>query len=337
MAGNLLVLRLVTPEHDTNSIVNTQFFPNSPTELVHRATELALPDLVASKQSKAFMQLAAQALGSLLPKLGTLLRDEYKLQKGVRGEIRFLKAEMESMKAVLNMLFKLPPHQITDLDNIWVRDLKELTYDIEDSVDTFMVRVDSTVPHKPHSFKRFFDRTIGLLTKGKIRHHVANDIEDIKRRIREVADRRGRYKIEGVAARPDDTAAVDPRVLASFEQAAKLVGTDVPVEKICNLLTQRKGVHEQKTMVVAIVGIGGLGKTTIANLVYERLGAAQFDCQAFVSVSLRPKMTQILSKILREVSEDKYSHAGEMDPEELIRKIRTFLKDKRCVLYIHIY
>jgi len=50
--------------------------------------------------------------GSLLPKLGTILSDEYKLQKRVRGEIRFLKAEMESMQAALNRVSKLPAHQI---------------------------------------------------------------------------------------------------------------------------------------------------------------------------------------------------------------------------------
>ena len=85
------------------------------------------------------MELAVAALGSLLPKLATLLTDEYKLQKGVRGEIRFLQAEMESMQAALNRVSKLPPHQIDDLRRIWVRDLKELSYDIEDSVDSFML------------------------------------------------------------------------------------------------------------------------------------------------------------------------------------------------------
>ncbi|XP_062201159.1 disease resistance protein RGA5-like [Phragmites australis] len=273
------------------------------------------------------MELATAALGSLLPKLGTLLTDEYKLQKGLRGEIKFLQAEMESMQAALD-------DQIRDLDKIWARDLRELCYDIEDSVDTFMVRIDDApVGPKPRSFRRFFDRTIGLLTKAKTRHHVADDIEDIKSRIHEVAARRDRYKFKDIAAKPDTSTVIDPRVSALFEEAAKLVGTDGPAEKISNLLTQGTDVQKQKLMVVSIVGVGGLGKTTVANLVYERL-RGQFDCRAFVSVSLKPNMKQILSSILRQVSKDTCTNAAEKELDELIRSIREFLNDKRYFIVI---
>jgi disease resistance protein RPM1 len=87
-------------------------------------------------------------------------------------------------------------------------------------------------------------------------------------------------------------------------------------------------VQKEKLMVVSIVGVGGLGKTTIANSVYERLGG-QFQCQAFVSVSLRPNLKQILCSILRQVSEDTCTNAGEKDPDELIKSIRKFLVKKR--------
>ena len=71
-----------------------------------------ITNLATSQENKAYMELWPAAVGSLLPKLGTILSDEYKLQKMVRGEIRFLKAEMESMQAALNRVSKLPAHQI---------------------------------------------------------------------------------------------------------------------------------------------------------------------------------------------------------------------------------
>ncbi|CAO2152184.1 unnamed protein product [Urochloa humidicola] len=278
------------------------------------------------------MELATAALSSLLPKLGTLLSDEYKLQKGVRAEIRFLQAEMESMQAALDKVSNLPPDQIDGVHKIWARDLKELVYDIEDSVDTFMVRIDAPAHTKPHSFRKFFDRTIGLLTKAKNCHHIADDIQDIKRRIQEVADRRKKYKFEAMVGQSDRNP-VDPRLLACFEETANLVGTDGPVAKISNLLTGGKDEPNKKLMVVSIVGVGGLGKTTIANLVYETLGQ-QFDCQAFVPVSLKPDMKHILGSILRQVSEGKYSNAREKDLDELIRSIRKFLVSKRYLIVI---
>jgi len=252
------------------------------------------------------MELAVAALGSLLPKLATLLTDEYKLQKGVRGEIRFLKAEMESMQAALDRVSKLPPQQIDDLHNIWVRDLKELSYDIEDSVDSFMLRVDAPGCAKPKSFRRFFDRTIGLLTKAKARHHIADDIQDIRSRIQEVAGRRERYRFPEVAVQPENTE-MDPRLPALYEHVKNLVGIEGPAEKLTALLMQGEGAQKQQLMVVSIVGVGGLGKTTLANSVYQRI-RGEFQSQAFVSVSLKPDIKKIFSSILRQVSTPMLKH-----------------------------
>jgi hypothetical protein len=47
------------------------------------------------------MEVATGALPSVITKLGELLVGEFKLQKGVKGEIRFLQSELESMKGAL--------------------------------------------------------------------------------------------------------------------------------------------------------------------------------------------------------------------------------------------
>lgn len=271
------------------------------------------------------MDLAMAAVSNLLPKLGALLSDEYKLQKGMRGEIKFLLAEMESMQAALNRVYMLPGHHIDDLVKIWVRDLKELSYDIEDSVENFMVHVDASVCAKPHSFRKFFDRTVGLLTKAKTNHRIATDIEDIKRRIYEVSDRRARYKFEDVIVQPNTTY-IDPRLPALYEDVSNLVGINGPAEKLVNILTQRESL-----MVVSIVGVGGLGKTTLANSVYERLGC-KFECRAFVSVSLKPNMKKIFKSIVQQVTRDTSTNAEDKDLQDLIYGIRQFLQDKRYSL-----
>ncbi|RLM68895.1 hypothetical protein C2845_PM17G07020 [Panicum miliaceum] len=135
---------------------------------------------------------------------------------------------MESMQAALNRLSKQPAHQIDELNKIWVRDLKELVYDIEDSVDAFMVRIDAPVHTKPHSFRRFFDRTIGLLTKAQSRHHIADDIQDIKKLIDEVSKRKERYNSFGVGVQPAARVDIDPRMPSLYQDAAKLVGINGP-------------------------------------------------------------------------------------------------------------
>jgi len=40
-------------------------------------------------------------MGSLLPKLVQLLGEEYKLHKGINGDIKFLEGELRSMHAAL--------------------------------------------------------------------------------------------------------------------------------------------------------------------------------------------------------------------------------------------
>ena len=60
------------------------------------------------------MGVVTGVISPLISKLGELLTDEYKLQKGVRGEIMFLKAEFESMQAALLKVSEAPIDQPPD-------------------------------------------------------------------------------------------------------------------------------------------------------------------------------------------------------------------------------
>ncbi|CAL4991219.1 unnamed protein product [Urochloa decumbens] len=275
------------------------------------------------------MEVVTGALPSVITKLGDLLVGEYNLQKGVKGEIRFLQAELESMKGALEKVSSTPADQLDIQDKIWARDLRELSYDIEDNIDTFMVRVKGNEQAKLQGMKKFIDRSVGLFRKAKIRRGIAAEIKNIKIRVEEVAKRHDRYKISSDVAKP---VKIDPRLFTRYTEVREHVGVDEARDELIKTLEeQNEASMHQHGKIVSIVGFGGLGKTTLANVVYEKI-KAQFDCCAFVSVSQTPDMKKLFKGLLNDLG--KNTNEELLDEERLIRGLREFLQDKRYFVVI---
>ena len=62
---------------------------------------------------------------------------------------------------------------------------------------------------------------------------------------------------------------------------------------------------------VSILRSGGLGKTTIAKQVYDKIGE-QFDSQAFISVCQRPALQNLLRGLKLKLQMADSSHAHEL-------------------------
>lgn len=288
------------------------------------------------------------AMSTLLPKLVNLIEEEYNLQRRVRGEIMFLKAEMESMETALIKISEAPINLPSDIQvNLWAKAVRELSYDLEDCIDKFMVCIETHGrPEKSHSFMGFINKSISLLTKGKIQHKISGDIKDIKNRIKEVSERRDRYKVDSVAsARPTGPNVDTLRLSALYKKATELIGTDEKSNEVVKMLSEGDEASKKQLKVVSIVGMGGLGKTTLANAVYEKLKVQadmqedqklQFVCTAFLSVSLNPNMVRIFKSLLHQLDKKKYAKINEAtwDEVQLIGEIRTFLANKRYLIVI---
>ncbi|PUZ45872.1 hypothetical protein GQ55_8G259000 [Panicum hallii var. hallii] len=278
------------------------------------------------------MEVATGALGTLIPKLGQLLQDEYNLQKGAKKNIEFLSKELERIRAALCNVGEVPVEQLNELVRIWSRDVRELSYDMEDIVDTFMVRVQGPDTPSKKSAKKFIKKLGNIVTKAKTRHEIAEEIKDIKERVREVAERRDRYKVDAI--KPVKTL-VDPRITALYTKTTDLVGIDEAREELITRLTKGDGMSAQQQRVVSIVGFGGLGKTTLAKAVYDQL-RVQFDCTAFVSVSQNPDLNKLLKNLLYELDKQKHAniHSTMLEERHLIDLIREFLQNKRYLIVI---
>ncbi|XP_037446341.1 disease resistance protein RGA5-like [Triticum dicoccoides] len=272
---------------------------------------------------------ATGTMNSLLGKLGTILNNEYKLLKGVRDDIKFLKRELEAMAAfLLRMADMEEPNPQSQLH---ADDVRELSYDIEDKIDKFMLLVNHESSSQSESFKELLNKCMKKIADIKTRHKIAKDVKDIKSQVKELAERHARYKIDE-SSKPRNEK-VDPRLCAVFKDTTELVGIDAPRDDLVKLLTDEKGESAYQLKVVSIVGTGGLGKTTLARQVYNKIGA-NFDCRAFVPISRSPDMSKILSSIFSQLRNQDQYHAGAGDPTLLIEQIRKFLENKRYLIVI---
>ncbi|XP_066333194.1 disease resistance protein RGA5-like [Miscanthus floridulus] len=160
------------------------------------------------------------------------------------------------MKDALEEMSETPADKLSRVDKIWARDVKELSYDIEDSIDTFIVR-------------------------------------------------------------------------SRYEKTSELVGIDEARDELIKMMVMGGSqASKQQEKVVSIVGFGGLGKTTLANVVYENL-RGQFDCSAFVAVSQTPNMEILFNNLLYQL--DKRNNAG---INNVIDDLREFLHGKRYFIVI---
>ncbi|KAL6847441.1 hypothetical protein ACP4OV_023294 [Aristida adscensionis] len=279
----------------------------------------------------AVVSAAHGAMGSLLAKLAALLTDKYKLAKEAKGQVMFLKAELESMYVFLK---KMSDTEEPDMqDKWWAIEVRELSYDIEDSVNEFMLCVESKSHSKPLGFKGFMERSVNLLTTINTRNKIAKEFEDLQRRVKEVNDRRLRYEVHNTVSKPANTT-VDLRLLALHAETVALVGIEGPRDELIQLI-DKEDVPTQQLKVLSIVGFGGLGKTTLANEIYRKL-QGQYQCQAFVPVSQRPNVKKILRTILSQVDfiAPLDTNIETWDEQELISALKKFLLDKRYFIVI---
>ncbi|KAK3163406.1 hypothetical protein QOZ80_1AG0003250 [Eleusine coracana subsp. coracana] len=284
------------------------------------------------------VELASAAMTPLIEKLGNLLVSELTLEKRVRQDVASLHKEMKAMHVALQRV-EVPPEQLDQGTAEWASNVREHSNDMEDAVDAFTLHLGENDDHAAAGlrsrFRGFLDKTVRLFSKGKSLHQVAAAVREAKRLTTELDEIHQRYaglkpKDASVGASSIDD--LDPRLKAMSTEAADLVGVDGARDEVIKILSNESKVDVQT---VSIVGFGGLGKTTLARAVFDKI-KLQFNCSAFVSVSKNPDITKIFKKILYQLDGEKFIDINEAvrDYEQLVHDLKEFLHDKRYLIVI---
>lgn len=259
-------------------------------------------------------------MASLVTKLNAILKPKYELMAGARADVLFLRAELESMHAFLDKLSAVrdPSAQV----KAWTKEVRELAYDIEDTMDEFMRRVDYVHGSGPFGSSRglldLAGRVTRLVSTAWTHLHLTGELKGLKARAVEVSERRSRCRFGGeddVWASGDRMVA-DPRINVLYADVPELVGIDGPATGIVDWLVD--GTARLK--VLSVVGFGGLGKTTLAMEVFRRVGR-QFACKASVAVSQKLDVKKLFRDLLSQVAQEEVDRLYTWEEDELIRKL----------------
>ncbi|XP_031283663.1 disease resistance protein RPM1-like [Pistacia vera] len=268
--------------------------------------------------------------------LASLLAQETKLLRSVKKEVESIKRELEFIRSFLRDADARAAAEEEVESNggvvsIWVKQVREQAYHIEDVIDEYILNKAKNDEHGGKGLTGFLRKMRCFMNELTVRHGISSEIKHIKSSLADIQRRAEHYNLRHIDQ--GDVVQHDSRVGAFFVEEAELVGIESTRHQLIGLLVSGKSNRS----VVAVVGEGGLGKTTLVGNIYNNDAVKKhFDCQASITVGKEYLKKDLLRKILRELYRSTGStlmEADEMEENDFIMKLREHLKDK-CYMIV---
>ncbi|KAG5227244.1 disease resistance protein [Salix suchowensis] len=271
-------------------------------------------------------EAVTSALASiLLGNLNTGVLEELGRVFGLQTEFEKLKITFETVQAVLN---DAEEKQWKDKAiRIWLQDLKDAAYDAEDVLDEFSIEAQRRRQRRGLKDRL---RSFSSLDQNPLvfRFKMAHKLKNVRQKLDDIDMRKNKFKLtEGVGENEADR--FDWRITSSYVNKTEIIyGRDKEKEELISMLL----ANSDDLSVYAIHGMGGLGKTTLAQLVYSDASVeGRFDLRIWVCVSDDFDIRR-LSRAIIESIEGERCTLEELDT--LQRHLREKLIGRRFLLVL---
>ncbi|KAG7950871.1 hypothetical protein I3843_13G137800 [Carya illinoinensis] len=274
---------------------------------------------------KVLFNVAAQIIQSL----GSQALEEIGLLWGVTDELEKLKNTVSTIQAVLLDAEEQSAvkHQVRD----WLEKLKDVFYDADDLLDGFstehLLREMMTRDKMPKKVRTFFSKSNQLVCDFKMGHKI----KAIRQKLDAISNDRTKFHFNerpveiGVRARKRDDA------YSFLLKAEDVIGREDDKKEIINKLLSDSNVREN-VGILPITGIGGLGKTTLAQLIFNDLKVREhFQLKMWVCVSDNFDVRKVVEKILESATQQK-PNSVEMDT--LVNGLQKEIGGKKYLLVL---
>ncbi|KAJ6354282.1 hypothetical protein OIU76_003182 [Salix suchowensis] len=278
--------------------------------------------------------MAMIAVQVVLEQLASLVAEETRFLGGVRGGIDELRDDLYSMKSFLQ-----DAEERSESDQglrAWVKQVRDVAYDAEDILEEFMLRFS---PSHGSGFIHFLRNSYRSTRKLSARHRLAAHLQSIKARVKAISERRNAFSLNRIDMPSTSSAAVekwhDPRIASLYLDEADVVGIENPKRQLVSWLVE----GEEKLSSISVVGMGGLGKTTLVKKVYDSHPIRRsFDAHSWVTVSKSFATAELLRVALQgflvTANEPVPDNLQSLTDFQLIDALRNYLWRRRYVIVL---
>ena len=274
------------------------------------------------------------AIGLLFEKLASSDLWRFAKKMWVHTDLKTWEKELSNIRRELN---DVEEKQIADKSvKEWLSDLRDLAYDMEDVLGEFaydalgqQLKAAESDQASTSQVRKLI--SICSLTEIRRRANVRSKAKEITCRLEEISARKSELGLEKMAAAAT-TSAWQSSTTTSMAYEPWVFGRDGDKRMITEMILREEEPTETNVSVISIVGMGGVGKTTLALMVYnDEETAKKFSLKAWVCVSNQYDMVRITKTILEAVT----SHSSNLqDFNQIQRALSETLRGKRFLIVL---
>jgi len=275
-------------------------------------------ELVGGSLLSAFLQVAFERLAS--PQFLDFFHGR-KLDEKLLGNLNIMLHSINALADDAELKQFTDPHV-----KAWLFAVKEVVFDAEDllgEIDYELTRCQVEAQSEPQTFtskvSNFFNSTFTSFNKK-----IESEMKEVLEKLEYLAKQKGALGLKEGTYSGDGFGSKVPQKLPSSSLMVESViyGRDADKDIIINWLKSETHNSKQPS-ILSIVGMGGLGKTTLAQHVYNdpKIHDAKFDIKAWVCVSDHFHVLTVTRTILEAITNQK-------DDSENLEMVHKKLKER---------
>ncbi|KAJ0717425.1 putative P-loop containing nucleoside triphosphate hydrolase, leucine-rich repeat domain superfamily [Helianthus annuus] len=269
---------------------------------------------------------AAALVNVIFEKLADEAFKKYARSQNIHSELKQLESTLSQIQALLN---DASHKEITDESvRLWLNSLQHLAYDIDDVLDDVATEAmhRELTPESEASTSMVRKLIPTCCTKFSLSHRLSPKLDRITTKLQHLEKQN-----PGLIVKGEKTKINSNRRNETSLPERDVVGREVETKKLLNQLLVGESSKENFS-ILPIVGLGGVGKTTLARILYNDTRVKDhFELMAWVCVSDECDVFKISETIFECVATENKQFK---DVNQLQIALREQFKEKRFLLVL---